>query len=122
MLSKKSLIGIIGSGAMGSGIAQVAASAGHQVFVYDNNEAALTNSKSTLQATLGKLVEKQKVSKDAADEILNHIKYVSNYGDFKSCDLIIEAIVENLGIKQKLFSGLETIISDDCILATNTSS
>ena len=61
-------IGIIGSGAMGAGIAQVAAAAGHQVFVYDNNQAALDKAKSNLQSTLNKLVEKQKLTEQVAKD------------------------------------------------------
>ena len=122
MQNKNSVIGIIGSGAMGSGIAQVAASAGHDVLLYDNNQTALGKSKVALQATLAKLVEKQKVTQASADEITKRIKYVSGLSDFRSCALVIEAIVENLDVKQKVFAELETIVTDDCILASNTSS
>ncbi|MBL7891332.1 MAG: NAD(P)-binding domain-containing protein [Bacteroidia bacterium] len=115
-------IGVIGSGAMGSGIAQVAATAGHEVFVYDNNSAALDKSKTALQVVLNRLVEKQKLAKEAADDILKHIKYVSSLSDLKSCGLVVEAIIENLSVKQKVFSELETIVQAECILASNTSS
>lgn len=115
-------VGIIGSGAMGAGIAQVAATAGHTVIVYDNNQSALDKAKSNLQNTLSKLIEKQKINQVTADEILNRTKYASNLNEFKSCGLVIEAIVENLDIKQKVFSELESIVADSCILASNTSS
>lgn len=115
-------IGIIGSGAMGAGIAQVAATAGHQVIVYDNNQVALDKAKINLQSTLNKLVEKQKISEQVAKDILSRTKYVSSLNDFEACGLIIEAIVENLEVKQKVFSELENIVSTDCILASNTSS
>lgn len=115
-------IGIIGSGAMGAGIAQVAATAGHEVLIYDNNQAALDKAKANLISTLGKLVEKQKLTEGASNSILEKTKYASNLSDFKNCGLIIEAIIENIDVKQKVFSELETIVADDCILASNTSS
>ncbi|MCC6837924.1 MAG: NAD(P)-binding domain-containing protein, partial [Bacteroidia bacterium] len=116
------IIGVIGSGAMGAGIAQVAATAGHEVIVYDNNQAALDKAKSNLESTLKKLVEKQKLTEQTASEIFARTKYASNLQDFKNCGLIIEAIIENLDVKQKVFSELENIVSPDCILASNTSS
>ncbi|MBL7883057.1 MAG: NAD(P)-binding domain-containing protein [Bacteroidia bacterium] len=115
-------IGIIGSGAMGAGIAQVAATAGHKVIVYDNNQAALDKAKTNLESTLKKLVEKQKLTEQTASEILARTKYASNLQEFKNCGLIIEAIIENIDVKQKVFSELETIVSAECILASNTSS
>jgi 3-hydroxybutyryl-CoA dehydrogenase len=122
MLDKETKIGVIGSGAMGSGIAQVAATAGYDVFVYDNNKAALDKSKAALQAALNKLVEKQKLTKPTADDIVKRIKYSLGLTDLKPCGLIIEAIVEDIEVKQKLFAELETIVSADCLLASNTSS
>lgn len=119
---KMKQIGIIGSGAMGSGIAQVAATAGHQVFVYDTNKAALDKAKINLETTLKKLVEKQKHTDETASEIFQRTHFISDIKEFKNCGLVIEAIVENLEIKQKLFIELETIVSEDCILASNTSS
>ena len=115
-------IGIIGSGAMGAGIAQVAATAGHTVLVYDNSQAALEKAKSSLGSTLKKLVEKQKLAQDAADGISSRTQFVNSLDAFKNCSLIIEAIVENIEVKQKVFADLEGVVSDDCILASNTSS
>src|ERR1035437_9561533 len=113
-------IGVIGSGAMGSGIAQVAASSGHQVFVYDNNQAALDKAKSNLETTLKKLVEKQKYSDETASGIFQRTHFINDIKEFKNCELVIEAIVENLEIKQKLFIELESIVSSECMLASNT--
>jgi len=121
-LTTNTPIGVIGSGAMGAGIAQIAATAGHQVLVYDNNQAALDKAKTNLDSTLKKLVEKQKLSRQSADEIIGRTQYVNNLEAFKSCGLIIEAIVENIDVKQKVFAELEAVVSDDCILASNTSS
>ena len=115
-------IGIIGSGAMGAGIAQVGATAGHNVIVYDNNDAALSKAKVNLDSTLKKLVEKQKLTDEKARSISSNTQFANDLNQFKNCGLIIEAIIENIDVKQKLFSDLEAIVSADCILASNTSS
>ncbi len=115
-------IGIVGAGAMGAGIAQVAASAGHKVLVYDTNLTALEKAKKNLEATLEKLVEKQKISATAAKEIYSNTEFINDLNRFKNCGLIIEAIIESLEVKQKVFSELEKIVSETCILASNTSS
>jgi 3-hydroxybutyryl-CoA dehydrogenase len=114
--------GVIGSGAMGSGIAQVAATAGHEVVLYDNNSAQLEKAKVALQTTLNKLVEKGKFSRETADQIASRIQYADKLERFSSCKLIIEAIVENIQVKQDIFSQLEMIVSEKTILASNTSS
>ena len=115
-------IGIVGSGAMGSGIAQVAATAGHTTVVYDTNAAALEKAKTNLSSVLNKLVEKGKINLDKSKNIFSSIKFTNTFSDLSSCKLVIEAIVENLEIKQKVFADLEKIVSADCILASNTSS
>ncbi|HET6227897.1 MAG TPA: 3-hydroxyacyl-CoA dehydrogenase NAD-binding domain-containing protein [Bacteroidia bacterium] len=119
---KELVVGIVGSGAMGSGIAQVAATVGHTVFIYDNNKSVLDKAASNLNQTLKKLVEKQKLTQDKADGILTNIRFVTELKELATCGLIIEAIVENLEIKQKVFAELEACVADDCILASNTSS
>lgn len=115
-------IGIIGAGAMGSGIAQVVAQAGHEVTIIDTNDAALQKAMVTLAATMDKLVAKGKLSAAEADAIQKRTHYRNSYSDFAKCELIIEAIVENLDIKKKVFAEVETYVSDTCILASNTSS
>lgn len=122
MLSPSSLIGIIGSGAMGNGIAQVAATAGHPVLVYDNNQAALSKAEASLKTALQKLVEKQKISNLQQATILSKIRFVTALTELAGCSLVIEAIVENLEVKRSLFAELEKLVSADCILASNTSS
>lgn len=117
---KQLTTGIIGSGAMGSGIAQIAAVAGHDVVIYDNNEQALVRSKTALEATLRKLQEKGKVQN--ADAVISRFSYTNNLNDLSECSLVIEAIVEKLGVKQQVFAALEKQVCDECILATNTSS
>lgn len=115
-------IGVIGGGTMGAGIAQVAAQAGHEVVVIDSNESVLQKAEKNLQATLSKMVEKGKINQQRADEILQRIAWTSDKTKLSNAILVIEAIVENLEIKQSVFAELETIVNDACILATNTSS
>jgi 3-hydroxybutyryl-CoA dehydrogenase len=122
MFTKSSIIGVIGSGAMGSGIAQVAATASHNVIVYDNNQNSLTKAENNLKTSLHKLVEKQKINQDKQSEILSNIRFVSSLSELSNCDLVIEAIVENLSIKKNVFSEIEKLVKDTCVLATNTSS
>lgn len=115
-------IAIIGSGTMGSGIAQVAATAGCEVKIYDTNLDALVKSKSNLENTLSKLVEKAKIDEHEKTRIENNISYAHTLGELSHSDLVIEAIIENMEIKRKLFSELENYVSPETILASNTSS
>jgi 3-hydroxybutyryl-CoA dehydrogenase len=115
-------VAIIGSGTMGSGIAQVAATSGCEVKIYDTNLDALAKSKSNLETTLSKLVEKAKIDKTEKSRITNNISYAHSMSELSHSDLVIEAIVENIEIKRKLFSELENYVSPETILASNTSS
>ncbi|MFN3918585.1 MAG: 3-hydroxyacyl-CoA dehydrogenase NAD-binding domain-containing protein [Flavobacteriales bacterium] len=115
-------VGIIGAGAMGSGIAQVAATAGHSVFLIDNKPGAAAKALEKLKQSLGKLVEKGKYTNERATEIINKINIADSLNNLSDCGLVIEAIVENLTIKQQLFAQLENIVSQDTVLASNTSS
>jgi 3-hydroxybutyryl-CoA dehydrogenase len=115
-------VAIIGSGTMGSGIAQVAATSGCLVKILDTNNEALAKSKANLENTLSKLVEKGKIDASEKLRISDNISYVNELVALSNSDLVIEAIIENLEIKQKLFSDLEKIVSENCILASNTSS
>lgn len=116
----KHTIGVIGSGAMGSGIAQVAAMAGHNVVVYDANDAALVKAQQSLTTVLHKLQEKGKI--ESATSVLERMSFAKGMDELSSCGLIIEAIVENLDVKKKVFAEVERIVDPSCILATNTSS
>jgi 3-hydroxybutyryl-CoA dehydrogenase len=107
---------------MGSGIAQVAAQAGHNVVLYDTRREAVDKALAGLRKTLDKLVEKGKFTAEQADGIHGRIAPASDLKDLAGSGLVIEAIIEDLGIKQKLFSELEGIVAPDAILATNTSS
>jgi 3-hydroxybutyryl-CoA dehydrogenase len=115
-------VAVIGSGTMGSGIAQVAATAGCKVKIYDTNLEALAKSKSNLEITLSKLVEKTKIEVVEKARIESNISYVHTLGELSHSDLVIEAIIENLDSKKKLFSELENYVSPETILASNTSS
>ena len=122
MFTKKSIIGIVGSGAMGSGIAQVAATAEQQTIIYDTNTEALNRAKTNLNSSLSKLVEKEKITRDKATSILELTTFTNQLSDLKNCALIIEAIIEKLDIKQQVFKELEATVSSACVLASNTSS
>ena len=124
IVNRQSLINIaiIGSGTMGSGIAQVAATSGCDVKIYDTNQDALAKSKANLEIILSKLVEKTKIDEAEKFRITSNISYVHTMGELSHSDLVIEAIVENIEIKTKLFSELETYVSPETILASNTSS
>ena len=116
------LVSVIGAGAMGSGIAQVAASNDSEVTIVDSSPQALENSQSKLKSILNRLVEKRKINKEESQHIISNINWSSEMNEISNSNLVIEAIVENMEIKQILFSQMESLVSDDCILATNTSS
>lgn len=122
ILNSESKIGVIGAGAMGSGIAQVAATAGHQVFLFDLSQESLNKSQANLSKVMNRLVEKGRVSEEEASSIQSRIEYAENLSHFDACDLVIEAVIENLKIKKELFSSLERIMKKDAVLASNTSS
>jgi 3-hydroxybutyryl-CoA dehydrogenase len=115
-------IGVLGAGTMGSGIAQVAATCGHEVVLVDVNAEQLQKAQSSLNKVHDKLIEKQKISEVDKAAILGRIQFSSQLQDFHNCNLIIEAIIENLDIKKKVFAELESITAVDTILASNTSS
>ncbi len=115
-------IGIIGAGAMGTGIAQVAASAGCEVRIYDTNQAAQDRSRDGLQKILNRQVEKGRMTDLEVKALMGRIYYIQDMVTLQDADLVIEAIIENMEIKQKVFKALEEITGTECILATNTSS
>ena len=115
-------IGIVGSGAMGSGIAQVLATVGNEVLLYDSNPLAVEKAGQNLEAQFQKLAEKGKMNFEEAEIYFDNIRLSDKLSELKDSELIIEAIVEDLEIKKDLFQKLESLVSEDCILATNTSS
>jgi len=115
-------IGVLGAGTMGAGIAQVAAQAGHRVVLVDVNEAALEKAKINFQSIFTRLIEKGKLSPEQIIEIINKISYSSNFDSLSNCGFVIEAIVEKIEVKHSVLAQLEKIVSEECILASNTSS
>lgn len=115
-------IGVIGSGTMGSGIAQVAATSGCTVKLFDTNEMALDKSQEALNKILSRLIEKGRIDAAEKTRIQSQIIYVNSLKELSDSDLTIEAIVEDLEIKKSLFSELESYVSTNCIIASNTSS
>jgi 3-hydroxybutyryl-CoA dehydrogenase len=115
-------IGVIGTGAMGRGIVQVAASGGINVLMMDARPGAADEARDFISKMIGRAVEKGSITKHDADAAVGRIRIANALADFKSCHVVIEAIVENLEAKQALFGELENIVTPDCILASNTSS
>jgi 3-hydroxybutyryl-CoA dehydrogenase len=122
LLGNNMKVGVIGSGTMGSGIAQVAATSGCMVKIYDTKQEALEKSKVNLEKVLARLIVKGRIDETEKSRIQGNISYVNNLKDLEDSNLTIEAIIENLAIKQKVFSELETYVAEDCIIASNTSS
>ena len=116
------VVGVLGAGTMGAGIAQVAAQHACEVVLVDLNQDMLTKAEANLDKVLVRLVEKNTISADEKINIQGRISYSTDSSDFKACKIVIEAIVEKLEIKHSVFKQLEAVVSDDCILASNTSS
>ncbi|MCX7554088.1 3-hydroxyacyl-CoA dehydrogenase [Marinicella sp. S1101] len=115
-------VGVVGAGTMGIGICEVAAAHGQKVVLFDvNNEQAKT-ALTSMQARLKKRVIKGKITQQQASEIASRIEVVDDLAHFSGCDLVVEAVIEDLKIKQELFKTLEIITSSEALLATNTSS
>ncbi|MCA0189044.1 MAG: 3-hydroxyacyl-CoA dehydrogenase, partial [Proteobacteria bacterium] len=121
-LSTQSVIAVVGTGAMGAGIAQVAAAAGHVVKLLDNRPEAAAKAVAGIQAQFAKLADKGKMSSEAAQAAGARLIAVEQLTDLADAALVVEAIVENLEAKQKLYRDLEDIVTPDCIFGTNTSS
>ena len=121
-LTTDKIIAVIGAGTMGAGIAQVAATAGHQVLLYDVQEGAAENGIAGCDKGLTRLVERGKISEQTRRNIIGRMQPCSQIEQLAPAALVIEAIVERLDIKQSLFLQLEDLCAEDCILATNTSS
>ena len=115
-------VGVVGCGTMGSGIAQVSAQSGYEVVVLENSEELLKQGLSSINSFLKKGVEKGKVSLQDKDATLAKIKGTIEYKDFYDCDLVIEAVNENMDLKKKIFAKLDKVCPNRTILASNTSS
>jgi 3-hydroxybutyryl-CoA dehydrogenase len=115
-------VSVIGAGTMGSGIAQIAATKGHKVCLYDTFDGAIENAQKKLNKILNRLIEKERITKEEKENILNKISFTKDIREIKSSKLVIEAIIENLDLKKKLFKTIEDLVDADCIIASNTSS
>jgi 3-hydroxybutyryl-CoA dehydrogenase len=115
-------IGVVGAGAMGRGIAQIAAQAGSEVLLLDSFEGAAARGRDAIVAQWNKLHEKGRIDEATRDAQIARVRIADSAQALAGCDLVIEAVVENLEVKRKLFAELETIVAPDATLATNTSS
>ena len=127
LLEKDLVVGVVGAGAMGSGIAQVAAAAGHSVVIADAFGGATERARASLAKVMEREIEKGRQTRESADALLGRIDYHPGpLGDdvsaFSDCELVIEAIVEDLETKRSLFRRLESVVGANAVLATNTSS
>ncbi|MDQ3140814.1 MAG: 3-hydroxyacyl-CoA dehydrogenase NAD-binding domain-containing protein [Bacteroidota bacterium] len=116
------IVGIIGAGTMGREIALLAAGFQHDVYVFDPSESAIESAKNLLVKNLRARIEKGKITEEVSKKIEASHHWIQNMESFLSCDIVIEAIVENVDIKKNVFSQLEQIVSPSCIIASNTSS
>ena len=116
------IVGVAGAGAMGRGIAQIAAQAGLRVKLFDTNPTALVAARASLSETWTMLATKGKLTAEQAEQALANLNVVETLKDLSDCDLVIEAIVERLDVKQPFFKALESVVSPSCILVSNTSS
>lgn len=115
-------VGVLGCGLMGSGIAQVAAAAGYETVVREVEQSAIDKGFSGVQKSLGKIVEKGKMSAEDRDACLGRMKGTTKLEDMADCDIIVEAIIENVGVKRETYAELDRIVKKDAIFASNTSS
>ena len=115
-------LGVIGTGAMGSGIIEVAAKAGVTVIARDINAAAVEAGQGKVEGSMAKAVERGKLDEAARDAAVANITWTTDLADLAPCDLVIEAAPENLELKKEIFAELDSILGPDAIIATNTSS
>src|SRR5437762_227255 len=122
-VSRSDLVaGVAGSGTMGRGIAQVLAQCGARTLVYDAQPGAAEKAKASIAQSLGKLAEKGRLGASEVQAALGRIEICAALEGLAPCHVVVEAIVEDLGEKRKLFAALEAVVREDCILASNTSS
>jgi len=119
---QSSLVAVVGSGTMGAGIAQVAAASGHPVVLYDTRSEAVPAAIQGVRQNFQKLVSKGKLSVQAGEDASARLRAASNLEELRDAGIVIEAVVEDLGVKRQLFMELESIVATHCIFATNTSS
>ncbi len=122
MAQKIEQVGVLGAGLMGHGIAQVAAQAGYQVVLREVDEATLQKGVAKIEKQLARAVEKGKSSQEDADAVRGRIDATTDYGALAGCDLVIEAITENLALKLEMWKEIDSIVKPEAVFATNTSS
>ena len=121
MSKQISKVGIVGSGTMGSGIAQLVAASGYEVVLIDLNDELLKKAVSRIEKNLLRLVDKEKIKQEVKQQTVSRIKTSTKLDDLSNCDLVIEAVSENIEIKKQLFEKLDAVLNKDCIIASNTS-
>jgi len=121
-MSDINTVGVLGCGLMGSGIAQTAAAAGFTTIVREVNDEANTRGRGSITRSLDKLVEKGKLQQDARDATLGRLRFTTSLADLKSCDIVIEAVVEDLEMKKQMWRELDGLCAPHAIFASNTSS
>ncbi|WP_227373875.1 3-hydroxyacyl-CoA dehydrogenase family protein [Haladaptatus halobius] len=114
-------IGVVGAGTMGSGIAQVAAANGFDVVMRDIERSFVENGFDAIESSLDRFVAKEELSEDEAEAVVSRIAGTTNLADLADCDLVVEAAVEDMAIKQDIFADLDDVLPEDVVLATNTS-
>lgn len=114
-------IGVLGSGTMGNGIAQVLASAGYQVILRDLNKEVLAQAKQNIETNLGRLYKKKNMNVEGIDDVLANITFTTELGEMHDVEVIIEAIVENMNVKKRVFAELDSLCDEKTIFASNTS-
>ena len=115
------LVGVIGSGIMGSGIAEVVAKSGIDVVIRSRSQDTAEATKTAIEASLKKQVAKAKITQEQQEAAMTHVCVTSKLEDLANCDLIIESVAEDLGTKKELFAQLDKVVKPSCILSTNTS-
>jgi len=115
-------VGVLGAGVMGAGIAQAAAKAGYKVIVKDVEQKFLDKGKSTVNELFDKIVERKRMSREEADKVVNSMVFTTSYEEMSDCDLVIEAVIEDMKIKQQALAELDKVIKKPYVFATNTSS
>ena len=116
------IIGVIGAGTMGNGIAQTAAASGFDVILCDIQQDFVDKGFANIGKSLDRFVKKETMTEDQKNEVLGRIKTTTNLEDLEDCTLIVEAATENFEVKKQIFQKLDEITSEECILASNTSS
>ena len=119
---ESAVIGVVGAGAMGRGIAQLFAQSGHRVLLHDAAPGAATAAQASVADAIGKLADKGKITREAFDDTLARLQPVASLAELAPADVVIEAIIEDLAVKKRLFAELESLVAPDAVLVSNTSS